>query len=48
MKKSKLFQLIGSGIAAIALAIAVSTASGTCFYFAHQPDVPEGLAKYQK
>jgi cyclic lactone autoinducer peptide len=32
----------------MALALAVSTANSACFFFAHQPDVPNGLKDVKK
>ena len=35
-------------IPALALLLAVSSVSATCFFMSHQPDVPEGLKKFEK
>jgi cyclic lactone autoinducer peptide len=32
----------------LALAIAISSASATCYFFYHQPDLPDVLAKYDR
>lgn len=37
-----------SVIPALAMLIAVSSASATCFITAYQPDVPQGLEKFMK
>jgi len=44
MKIVKSFFLkIASSAAALALIVAVSSASATCYFVAYQPDVPEAL-----
>lgn len=42
-KVKNLFLRFGGVVAMIALFVATSSVSSTCFYTAYQPDVPEGL-----
>ena len=35
-------------VPAVAMLMAVSSVSATCFYLSHQPDVPDALKKYEE
>lgn len=39
---------LSSVVAPLALALAVSTANSTCWYYTYQPKAPAGLSKYSK
>lgn len=43
VKIKNLFLQLGGVMAVMALFVATSSVSSTCFYTAYQPDVPEGL-----
>jgi cyclic lactone autoinducer peptide len=43
----KIFRTAFTLISAMALAVAVNSVSSACFFFVHQPDVPDGLKKYE-
>lgn len=42
----KLLMKYCSSLAALALLISVGTVTQACFWWFHQPKVPEGLSKY--
>jgi cyclic lactone autoinducer peptide len=37
---------LASVVPALALLLAVSSAAAPCYFFLHQPDLPEALKKY--
>jgi cyclic lactone autoinducer peptide len=43
----KVFRTVFTLISALALTVAVNSVSMACFFFVHQPDVPDGLKKYE-
>ncbi|MCL2717820.1 MAG: cyclic lactone autoinducer peptide [Lachnospiraceae bacterium] len=44
----KLHRNIMRVIPALAFLIAASSITATCFYMSHQPDIPEGLMKFER
>ncbi|MCL2254489.1 MAG: cyclic lactone autoinducer peptide [Lachnospiraceae bacterium] len=44
----KRYKDFGRILPALAFFLAVSSVTSTCFFMAHQPDVPNGLQKFEK
>jgi cyclic lactone autoinducer peptide len=44
----KLLLKVSSILPALALVAAVASAKATCWFFYHQPDIPDALKKYDK
>jgi cyclic lactone autoinducer peptide len=45
---SKVLKKLASVVPALAFLLAVSSAAAPCYFFLHQPDLPEGLKKYEE
>lgn len=44
----KMIRRLMSIVPSLAMVMAVSSVASACHFFLHQPDVPEGLKKYEE